>query len=220
MPPLSGLFVTLEGVEGAGKSTHARMLAQGLEAMGLRVMLTREPGGTPIGKAIRAVLLDPAHKEMHPTAELLLYAADRRQHVEQAIRPALARGEVVICDRYSDSTRAYQGHARGLGAELLDKVDELATGGLRPDVTLLFDLPVEVGMERNRGAGKSDRMELEAREFHERVREGFLQIATTEPQRVKLIDASLAVDEVHREAFDVLLAALKSRGYPISPQAL
>ncbi len=161
-----------------------------------RRCIRSEPGGTPIGREIRAVLLNPAHGAMDPVAELLLYAAARRQHVEELISPALGRGEVVVSDRFSDSTLAYQGHARGLDAALIAEVDRIATGGLRPDLTILLDMAPEAGTARNRAAGKHDRFEAEPLEFHRKVREGFLHIMESEPARVRRVDASANPDEV------------------------
>ena len=203
-----GLFISFEGVEGAGKSTHLRMLAQALKAEGHEVLTTAEPGGTPISQCIREVLLDTAHVAMRPVTELLLYAAARRQHLEELIVPALDEGKVVITDRFSDSTTAYQGTGRGLDLALIAELDQIVTGGLRPDITVLLDMDVEQGLERNRSAGKRDRLELEEVEFHKRVRQGFLAIAKAEPERVKLIDASGSKEEVQALVMQAVRKAL------------
>jgi len=205
---VKGLFISFEGIEGTGKSTQARLLRDWLEGQGREAVLTREPGGTEIGKAIRQVLLSREHDAMDPVAELLLYAADRRQHVREIIKPALDAGLVVITDRFSDSTMAYQGHARGLDIELLESLDEAATGGLKPGLTLLLDLDVREGLSRNREANKVDRFELEEVEFHEAVREGFLRIQRSAPERVKVIDASASVDEVHAKVIEAVKQVL------------
>ena len=204
------LFISLEGIEGAGKSTHSRRLAEELREKGYKVVLTTEPGGTDIGKGIRHVLLDTANSGMDPIAELLLYAADRKQHLEEVVRPALASGKVVITDRYSDSTTAYQGHGRGLSLDTLGELDRMATGGLKPGLTILMDMDVAAGLERNREAGKRDRLELEALEFHMKVREGFLTIAKAEPGRVRIVDAARTRDEVHADVLGLAIEALEA----------
>ncbi len=199
-----GLFISFEGIEGTGKSTQARLLRDWLETKGIEAVLTREPGGTEIGKSIRHVLLDEKHARMDPATEFLLYAADRRQHMAEEILPALKRGLVVITDRFSDSTRAYQGYARGLDMPLLEKLNEVATEGREPDLTLLLDMDVCEGLLRNRNANKSDRLEMEDVDFHERVREGFLSIQRAEPERVKLIDATGSVEDVHARVIETV----------------
>lgn len=206
---MKGLFISFEGIEGTGKSTQARLLRDWFEGRGREAVLTREPGGTEIGKGIRHALLSEEHGEMDPVTELLLYAADRRQHMKEIILPAVEGGLVVITDRFSDSTTAYQGHARGLDAELLESLDEAATGGRKPDLTLLLDMEVLEGLRRNRDAEKSDRLEQEDVEFHERVREGFLRIQKGEPDRIKLIDATGAVEEVHARVIEAVEEFLK-----------
>ena len=171
-------FVTLEGIEGCGKSTQARALAQ---ALGSSALLTHEPGGTPLGRDIRQLLLHGG--AMSPASEVLLYFADRAQHVASVVRPALDAGRVVVCDRYVDSTYAYQGYGRGIPLQLLQHAFTLATGGLMPDLTLLIDVPVEVGLARVGRRGAHDRLEGEARAFHERVRDGYHALAQQEPRR-------------------------------------
>lgn len=191
------LFITFEGIEGSGKSTHCRELAAHLRGTGRSVVETREPGGTAAGAAIRDLLLDAERRPLTPLAELLLYCADRTQHVDEVIRPGLAAGHVVLCDRFSDSTIAYQGHGRGLDADAVRALDARARGGIWPDLTFLLDCPVEQGLARARGRGPArDRFEREAVAFHERVRAGFLALATAEPERVCIVDAAAALDRV------------------------
>ena len=185
-----GLFITFEGVEGAGKSTQIRRLAASLEKEEVSVLVTREPGGTPISERIREVLLEREHHKMVSTTELLLYAAARSQHVAQCIAPALAEGQIVISDRFGDAMVAYQGHGRGLDLELIHHLNRVATGGLVPDLTIVLDVPVKVGRERTRRRRRAlDRLELEDFEFHQRVREGYLTIAKEEPHRVRVIQS-------------------------------
>jgi dTMP kinase len=206
---MSGIFISFEGVEGTGKSTQARLLRDWLEGQGRECVLTREPGGTDIGKGIRKVLLSSDHDAMDPVAELLLYAADRRQHMIEVILPAVEGGLTVITDRFSDSTMAYQGHARGLDMDLLESLDEAATGGKKPDLTLLLDMDVRAGLSRNQDANKVDRFELEDVEFHEAVREGFLRIQRGETERIKLVDATGTVEEVHARVTEAVKEFLK-----------
>ncbi|MBA3725163.1 MAG: dTMP kinase [Armatimonadetes bacterium] len=184
---MSGRFVTLEGPEGAGKSTLAAALAKRLP----NVLLTREPGDGPVGRKIREALLHG--DELDSWTEVFLFLADRRQHVEGVIRPALDQGKTVICDRYADSTVVYQGHGRDLPVDLLRKLNRLATSGLTPDLTILLDLPAEAGLSR---LADKDRMDREPLSFHERVREGFLMEAKRDPDRWRVLDASLPADEL------------------------
>lgn len=193
---MTGLFITIEGVEGAGKTTQLKRLHRHLEQIGYAVVVTREPGGTPIGEAVRQVLLDPTHAAMAPVTELLLYEAARAQHVAELIRPALEEGKAVLCDRFADSTTAYQGAGRALAPQDILTLHNLATGGLWPDLTLVLDLAVKTGLERARNRGRYDRLEQETLLFHEQVREGFLELARLEPDRVKVIDAAQPVDAV------------------------
>lgn len=186
---MRGRFITFEGVEGCGKTTQLKRAQQYLEQRGCTVLATREPGGSRLGEAIRAILLDPNHPNMAASAELLLYAAARAQHVSEIIRPAIAAGRFVLCDRYADSTTAYQGAGRRLAPEDLAVLHGIATGGLQPDLTILLDLPVEIGLERAHLRGHYDRIEQEALDFHARVRQGFLAIAEREPGRVRVVDA-------------------------------
>jgi len=192
----NSLFITFEGIEGSGKSTQMTLLANYLSSRGYDVTTTREPGGTPIGEAIRAVLLNPDFTEMDYRTEVLLYAADRAQHVAELVKPALARGSIVISDRYLDSTIAYQHYGRGLPLDFILEVNEQATEGIKPDLTLLLTVPVEIGLKR---ATKTiaDRIEREDVEFHERVEKGFQELAKREPERRRVIDGMSTVDEIH-----------------------
>lgn len=195
-----GLFISLEGPEGSGKSTQMALLAEWLRQQGYGVVSSREPGGTRIGDAIRAVLHDVAHTEMTSTAEVLLYSASRAQLVEQVIRPALATGHVVLLDRYADSTLAYQGYGRGLSLDDLATLTAIATNGLQPDLTLLLDLDVRAGLARRRDQGdEMNRLDLEALEFHDRVRRGYHHLATADPERWVIVDANRPVDEVQAD---------------------
>jgi len=202
------MFITFEGIEGCGKSTQAKLLAEKLREKGYDVLLTREPGGTESGERIRELLLERREGEIFPpTAELFLYLAARAFHVENAIAPALRSGKIVICDRFSDSTLAYQGYGRGLPVSLIKEADMAARAGLEPDITFLLELPVEVAFERIRGRRK-DRMELEDISFHERVRRGFLEIAK-ENQRVVILDAAKSALEIHEEILKILREKMK-----------
>jgi dTMP kinase len=200
-----GKFITLEGIDGCGKTTQLQMLEQYLAGTGLPFVSTRQPGGTALGRLIRAALLDPAHGHVEPLAELLLYAADRAQHVRELVRPALAAGSIVLSDRYADATVAYQGYGRGFDLNLIAELNELATGGLKPDLTLLFDLDVTTGLSRVNRRGddlsaeaQADRLDREPSEFHERVRRGYLEMAAREPERFQIIPADRSVEEVHK----------------------
>ncbi len=193
---MRGLFITFEGVEGCGKTTQIQLLAEHLRALGRSVVLTREPGGTPAAERVRGLLLDPEMRGMAPMTELLLYAAARAQHVAEVISPALAAGAVVLCDRYADSTTAYQGGGRALPMDDIRTLHRLATGGVWPDCTLLLDLSAGEGLARTRGRGAPDRIEGEPLEFHHRVRRAFLRIAEEEPQRITIINAAGTVETV------------------------
>jgi len=197
------MFITFEGIEGTGKSTQIALLKARLEAMGRRVRLTCEPGGSRIGAELRRVLLSLENRDLCPRAELFLYLADRAQHVAQVVRPALAKGEIVLCDRFADSTVAYQAYGRGLDAELLHGLNTLAVDGLWPDLTILLDIDPEVGLtravSRNKAEGKTvaeGRFEAESLAFHSRVRQGYKAWAQRFPERIKLVDASGGVDEI------------------------
>jgi dTMP kinase len=200
-----GIFISLEGIEGTGKTTQARLLAERLMKEGREVVLTKEPGGTVIGNGIRDVLLNVDHRRMSEITELLLYNADRAQHLNELVIPSLNAGKVVITDRFTDSTIAYQGYGRGIDIELLKSIDYIATCGFMPDITLLFDLDVETGLIRNRNINKVDRLELEDVEFHKKVRDGFFKIAFAESERVVVIDASLSVEAVAEKVWEIWL---------------
>ncbi|MFL6202217.1 MAG: dTMP kinase [Thermoanaerobaculia bacterium] len=189
------LFITFEGLDGSGKSSHLRQSAAWLEERGLPHLVTHEPGGTPLGDALRSVFLDPQWGEMDGTVELLLVFASRRQHLLEVIDPALAAGRHVLCDRFTDSTRAYQGYGRGVPLDRIGQVDRIATGGRTPDRTLLFDLPAADARARGhspsrRRRGTADRLDAEGLAFYERVREGFLDLARGEPGRFRIVDSS------------------------------
>jgi len=198
-------FITFEGIEGCGKTTQLRRLAARL---GPGCVVTREPGGTPVGAAVRQVLLDPANRGLTPIAELLLYFADRAQNVDEVVRPALAKGLVVLCDRHVESSLAYQGYGRGLPLEAIRALAILATGGLRPDLIVLLDVPVEVGLARVGARGPHDRLEAEVREFHDRVRAGYASLRAEEPSRWLVLDGTAAPGAIS----DALWSALLERG--------
>ncbi|MFN6962768.1 MAG: dTMP kinase [Pyrinomonadaceae bacterium] len=197
---MNGKFITFEGIDGSGKSTQMRLLVACLRVLGLEVVPTFEPGDTPLGRRLRQAFLE-VEEEVVPMAELLLFAADRAQHVEHLIRPAIEAGKIVISDRYADATYAYQGAGRGFDAETIDSVIRLATGGLKPGLTLFFDIPVETALERlsSRGGSEavSNRMDFETAEFYTRVRQAYLGIAEREPERFRVVDASGSVDDIH-----------------------
>lgn len=201
---MRGRFITVEGVEGAGKSTLITALREYLEEANRDVLLTREPGGTRLGEALREVLLDNHQREMVPEAELLLMFAARVQHVREKIRPALAAGTWVICDRFTDATYAYQGHGRGMSMDHIRYLEDWLQEEVRPDLTVLLDLPVETGLERTGLRGGPDRFETEAGEFFERVRSGYLELARAEPERFRLVDASLPKDAVRAQVDELL----------------
>jgi dTMP kinase len=205
---VSGLFITLEGPEGAGKSTNREYLAEHLRAAGIDVVLTREPGGTPLAERIRELLLAPSTEPMHSDTELLLVFAARAQHLAQVIRPALARGAVVLCDRFTDATYAYQGGGRGLSVARIASLESFVQGELQPNLTLVFDLPVEVGLARASARGRLDRFEQEGRVFFDAVRRTYLERAQANPQRYRLIDASQPLAQVQR-SLDALLPQIQ-----------
>lgn len=194
-----GLLITFEGVEGSGKSTQAELLKYYLESKGLEVVFSREPGGTEIGERIRDILLDPVCRQMDARTELFLYLASRTQHVREKILPALRAGKVVIVDRFADSSVAYQGYGRELREKFVARLNKLATGGLKPDLTILVDVPIGVGYQRKKG-GKLDRMEQEEVQFHERVRNGYRRLARRAPGRIKIIPGDREPMEIQREA--------------------
>ena len=209
---LRGFFITIEGIEGSGKTTQIKALGEELESRGYAVRTTREPGGTGIGDGLRAVLLHPDSRNMSALTELFLYAAARAQHVEEVIKPALESGYVLLCDRFSDATYAYQGCARGLDIELVERVNRAAEAGLGPDLTVLLDCPVETGLKRSmarlEGEGKADlesRFEQESVAFHERVREGYLTLARRNPERVMVLDANRPPETLKEEIIRLVL---------------
>ena len=204
---MTGLFITLEGPEGAGKSTNREYLAARLREAGIDVVLTREPGGTPLAERIRELLLTPSEDAMCADTELLLVFAARAQHLAEVIRPALARGAVVLCDRFTDATYAYQGGGRGLSHARIAALEAFVQGDLRPDLTLVFDLPIEVGMARACARGRLDRFEQEGRTFFDAVRSTYLQRAEAAPQRYRLIDAAQTLEQVQLQ-LDSLLPQL------------
>jgi len=207
-----GFFISLEGIEGAGKTTQAKLLADRLTQKGFDVVVTQEPGGTVIGQRIREILLLPEHEEMSCLAELLLYNADRAQHIAEKIIPELEMGRIVITDRFSDSTMAYQGYGRGINKSLIASIDAIAAKNVKPDLTFLFDLDVETGLSRNRDVNKVDRLELETIDFHKRVRNGFREIAENEPERVKVIDGTLSVERTHQEIWKIVNEEMRKKG--------
>lgn len=202
---MKGLFITFEGTEGSGKTTQISLLADHLASAGRAVTVTREPGGTPIGDQVRKILLDPSNKALHPRAELLLYAASRAQHLSERIFPALEAGSIVLCDRYSDATLAYQGYGRGLDIGTIRTLDQIVSGGMSPHLTFLLDLDAAAGLSRARGRNSSTGLEHEGRfenedaAFHDRVRRGYLTLARQEPERILVVDASREPEAVQRE---------------------
>jgi dTMP kinase len=201
----NGIFISFEGIEGSGKTIQARLLDEFLRKKGYTVFLTEEPGGTQIGLKIRELLLSVEHQEMTSVTELMLYNASRAQLIKEVILPSIKKGAIVITARFNDSTVAYQGYGRGIDLNLIDSIDRIVTAGLKPDITILLDLDVEVGLKRNRGIHKADRLELEDKAFHKKVRNGYLEIAGKEPERIKLIDASKNIEEIHGEIVSIVM---------------
>ncbi|SVC07044.1 uncharacterized protein METZ01_LOCUS259898, partial [marine metagenome] len=209
-----GIFVTFEGVEGVGKTTQIQRLLADLTTQRYPVTVTREPGGTAISEQIRSLLLDPENTAMKSTSELLLYAASRAQHVLEKINPALEEGKIVISDRFADASLAYQGYGRGLDIDLIRNLNRIATNGIIPDITFLLDLPVDIGLKRAGKRGRGfDRLEREKTEFHQRVRQGYLEMADQEPNRIKVISAEHDEDQVYtsiKEEISTLFNGQKS----------
>ena len=216
---MRGKLIVFEGVEGSGKTTQLQRCSQWLEAIGLAerfgegekippIVVTREPGGTPLGLELRQLLLDagtnPTRQSIEDRTELLMYAADRAQHVEELLNPQLKLGAIILCDRYTDSTVAYQGYGRGLDLNLIEQLNQIATGGLKSDLTLWLDIDAEIGLKRARLRGRADRMEQADLAFHQRVQQGFAQLAASYPQRIVRIDASRSEDEVHSAIQEIL----------------
>lgn len=207
------MFITLEGPEGSGKSSHIPPLAEVLRQRGYDVVITREPGGTPIGDEIRSVLLSLKNTEMHPTTEILLFQAGRAQHVHQLILPALAQGKIVICDRYADSTLAYQGYGHQTNLEQLTQMVNFATGGLQPDLTLLLDVDISTGLSRRSSDSEGGWNRLDAKEkaFHQRVRDGYHKMVSQQPERWVVVDAGQPLEKVQADIQTVVLARLLQR---------
>lgn len=204
-----GTFITLEGPDGSGKTTQAHLLVQWLRDHGYDVLLTREPGGTEIGDQIRDILHDSNNAAMDPSTEFLLYSASRAQHVAQLILPSLNAGRHVVCDRYADSSLAYQGYGRGLDLEMMEAITGFATCGLKPDVTLYFDIPPGEGLKRRRQSGEEwNRMDAEALAFHRRVRAGYLELANSEPGRWRVLEANRPIEQVQADVRAVVAACL------------
>ena len=212
---MAGAFITFEGIDGCGKSTQLRLLASELRVRGLDIVTTREPGGTTLGKRLRAALLD-VEEQVDPLAELLVFAADRAHHVRTLLAPALDSNQIVLSDRYADATVAYQGAGRGFEPKLIQDIVQLATGGLMPDLTLLFDLSVAESAVRTRrrvASKNTDRLDIEDAEFHTRVRNAYLEIARAEPRRFRVIDARNSTQETHQKVMDLVMPFLKDRGF-------
>ncbi|OPL16512.1 MAG: hypothetical protein AVO39_01170 [delta proteobacterium MLS_D] len=211
---MTGLFVTFEGIEGSGKTTQISMVADYLESRLIPCLATSEPGGSNMGRTLRKLLLEKSGLRISARSELLLFAADRAQHVTEIIFPALQEGRVVLCDRFSDATTAYQGFGRGLDLDMIDRINDFATQSLRPGMTVLFDMKPERGLDRvrrrdaGRPAGPDDRFEVERIEFHRRVREGYLSLAAREPQRFRVVDADRDIDAVFNDAVAALTEVL------------
>lgn len=204
----NGMFITFEGADGCGKTTQQMLAADYLESKGYEVLITREPGAKGLGEDIRKILLD-YKGPVSERCESLLFLADRAQHVDNMILPAIENGQIVLCDRYTDSTVAYQGYGRQQNLERIKKLNDFATNLLKPDLTFVFDIDVETSMQR---VGKEkDRMESESKEFHNRVRNGYLKLAEEEPNRIKVLDAAKSIDEIHEEVVNILEAAFLSK---------
>ena len=213
---MAGFFISFEGIEGSGKSTQVTLLAEFLRAQGHEVIVTREPGGTALGQVLRRLLLEPSGTPLVSEAELLLMLADRAQHIQEVIAPGLRANNIVISDRFVDSTTAYQGYGRGIALDWLAQLNAFTCEGYLPALTLLFDLPVAEGLRRARqrrgNTQEADQFEAESLNFHERVRAGFLQVAQTCPERVCLIDAARSIDDIHREIRAIVVDRLTENG--------
>ena len=205
------MFISFEGIEGCGKTTQVELLTKFLSDRGVHYVVTREPGGTRLGNLIRQMLLDPAHTEMEPLTELFLYAADRAQHIAQVIRPALESHQWLICDRFADATTVYQGYGRDQDLVFIQQLNEMATQGIWPRLSLLLDCPVEIGLDRARQRvlqtsqeGREDRFEQQDLAFHQKVREGYLKIASQNPHRFRVLDGTLKREQLHQEIVALL----------------
>lgn len=209
---MRGKFITFEGIDGSGKSTQLRLIANDLRFRGLSVLTTQEPGGTPLGRKLRETFLE-TDENVDPLAELLLFAADRAQHVNFLIKPAINEGKIVISDRYADATYAYQGAGRGFPETTIRKVIKLATDGLKPDLTLFFDLPVEIALTRTNirsdSGEQKNRMDKEKADFYERVRASYLELAAKESKRFRVINADRSIEEIHTEALQLITKFLE-----------
>jgi dTMP kinase len=208
---MDGKLIVFEGVEGCGKTTQMQLCFQWLESLNIPVILTREPGGTELGKDLRQLLLEKsANKPVGEVTELLLYAADRAQHIEEELKPNLAIGKYILCDRYTDSTMAYQGYGRGLSINIINQLNNIATGGLDSDLTIWLDIDVEVGLSRKRGQAKLDRIEQETIAFHRRVQQGYTDLAASYPSRIVQVDGSGSQDFVQQTIQEILQKRLFS----------
>jgi len=206
-----GIFITFEGPEGSGKSTHSRRLAEELMRDGYDIVHTAEPGGTGLGRRIREILLEKDSVNLGARAELLLFEADRAQHLEELISPALEEGKLVLCDRFNTATFAYQGYGLGMDMDLIGMVDGMATGGMSPDLTVLLDVDAVTGLARAGREGPADRMEKRSADFHERVREGYLDLAAKDPVRMKVVDARAGIEETYGAIKDLVYDLIKGR---------
>ena len=206
-----GFLLSFEGIEGCGKTTQIRALARRLRAFGYHVVETREPGGAPISEQIRTVLLDPSNRGMDARCEVFLYLASRAQHLAEKVRPALEKGAVVLCDRFADATTAYQGYGRRIGPRAITRLNRFATAGLAPDLTIILDVPVTVGLTRKRRMGGLDRLDREHAVFHETVRRGYLRIAKRDPRRVRVVDGTLLMDKVTGAIARIVEPRLRAR---------
>lgn len=213
------MFITLEGIEGSGKTTQIKNIVEFFENKGYDCVVTREPGGTKIGKKIRSILLDPENRDIAPACELLLYCSDRVQHIKELINPALSEGKTVICDRFFDATLVYQGYARGLDLDLITGLHEMMVDGLKPDITILLDLLPKIGLSRaweqidngSRSTGET-RFEKETLSFHEKIRAGYLELARLEPKRFRIIDASKNKEQVKQQIINALTLEVRDLG--------
>ncbi|HIT72450.1 MAG TPA: dTMP kinase [Candidatus Fimicola cottocaccae] len=201
---MKGLFITIEGTDGAGKSTQIELLTEYLSKKGRDVLVTREPGGTPIGEKIREIILDTENSEMSDITEAMLYAASRAQHVNEKIKPALLEGKIVICDRFVDSSIAYQSSARGISRELIEDINKYAVCGITPDITLYFDITPEEGIKRKKNMHELDRIEKEKEDFHKRVYDGYQNLLKLYPERIKRVDASQSISDVHKQVIEYI----------------
>jgi dTMP kinase len=206
-----GFFLSFEGIEGCGKTTQIKGLARRLRALGYLVLETREPGGSPISEQIRAVLLDPNNQGMDPRCELLLFLAVRAQHVNEIIKPALEKGAVVLCDRFTDATVAYQGYARRLGADFVARLNRFATSGVLPALTIFLDVPVALGLARKKKTGRLDRLDRESAGFHKAVRNGYVRIARQNPRRVRTVDGAAPEGDVGQAVDRIVRSRLRVR---------